>query len=72
MATGTVKWFDPLKGFGFIGTDGGPDVLIRANNVPEDYKGLVEGDRVQYDIVQGTTGLEASNLSWVTNMGPPL
>jgi CspA family cold shock protein len=66
MATGTVKWFDPLKGFGFITPDiVGPDIFFHHSIIPEYYKDFEEGDKVQFEIVVGTEGpggLQAADL----------
>ncbi len=64
MATGTVKWFNPDKGFGFITPDGGgEDVFARFFAiVAEGFKTLAEGQRVAFDIVQGPKGKQAANI----------
>jgi len=64
MQTGTVKWFNDAKGFGFITPDAGGDDLfahfseIRANG----FKTLAEGQRVSFEVTQGQKGLQASNI----------
>ena len=64
MATGTVKWFNDAKGFGFITPDDGSEDLfahfsaIQSNG----FKSLVEGQRVTFDITQGQKGKQASNI----------
>ena len=51
---GRVKWFNNLKGYGFIGRENGPDVLVHYSAIMGDgYRSLREGDRVSFDIVQG-------------------
>ena len=63
MANGTVKWFSPEKGFGFILQEGGPDVFVHFSAIAMDgYKSLTEGQRVSFDVVQGDKGLQAANV----------
>ena len=63
MATGTVKWFNDAKGFGFISQEGGEDVFVHFSAVQGDgFKALAEGDRVEFEIVKGPKGLQASNV----------
>ena len=60
MATGTVKWFNEKKGFGFVTEDGGNDVFVHYSAIQLDgYKTLKEGDDVEFDIVQGQKGPQA-------------
>lgn len=57
MATGTVKWFDPKKGFGFIQQDDGEDVFVHYSNIDgEGHKSLDEGDKVEFEVMQGNKG----------------
>ncbi len=65
MATGTVKWFNPEKGFGFIAQDGGgPDVFVHYSAITSTgYRELTEGQKVQFDVVQGPKGPQAENVS---------
>jgi CspA family cold shock protein len=64
---GEVKWFNNAKGFGFLGREGGPDVFVHYSSIKTDgYKSLKEGDQVEFDIVQGTQGPQADNVSRLT------
>ena len=61
---GTVKWFNPEKGFGFIEREGGEDVFLHFSAIKaEGYKSLEEGQRVQFDIEKGQRGLQATNVT---------
>ncbi|MCY1138024.1 cold-shock protein [Actinoplanes sp. Pm04-4] len=64
MATGTVKWFNGDKGFGFITQDdGGADVFAHFSAITADgYRSLDENQRVEFDITQGAKGPQASNI----------
>lgn len=64
MATGTVKWFDDAKGFGFITPDGGGDDLFAHYSAikVDGFKSLNENQRVSYDIVMGPKGRQAANI----------
>jgi CspA family cold shock protein len=64
MATGTVKWFNDAKGFGFIEpADGGKDLFVHFSNIVADgFRSLPEGARVSYEARQGQKGPEAVNV----------
>jgi CspA family cold shock protein len=63
MATGTVKWFNETKGFGFIQQEGGEDVFVHYSAILGDgFKTLAEGERLEFDVKQGPKGLQAANV----------
>ncbi|MFI5956574.1 cold-shock protein [Cryptosporangium sp. NPDC051539] len=64
MATGTVKWFNAEKGFGFIAPDGGgPDVFAHYSAIQtQGYKELTDGQQVEFDVTQGQKGPQAANI----------
>ena len=64
MATGTVKWFNDSKGFGFITPDGGGEDLFAHFSAiqSQNFKTLAEGQRVNFDITTGPKGKQASNI----------
>lgn len=64
MATGTVKWFNDAKGYGFIVRDDGEkDVFVHHSEIQgQGFKSLSEGDKVEFEVVQGQKGPQASNV----------
>ncbi len=64
MATGTVKWFNDAKGFGFITPhDGGDDLFAHFSAINmSGFKSLKEGQKVSFEVTQGTKGKQASNI----------
>ncbi|MCD1261463.1 cold-shock protein [Paenibacillus athensensis] len=64
MQTGTVKWFNSEKGFGFIEVENGNDVFVHFSAIQEDgYRSLDEGQRVQFNVTQGNRGPQAENVT---------
>lgn len=62
--TGTVKWFNAEKGFGFITTEEGSDVFAHFSQInKEGFKTLEEGEKVSFDVVEGAKGLQAENIT---------
>lgn len=64
MATGTVKWFNETKGYGFISPDdGGDDLFAHFSEIQaEGFKTLQDGQKVSFEVTQGKKGLQASNI----------
>lgn len=64
MESGTVKWFNESKGFGFISQDnGGADVFVHFSAITgSGFKTLIEGQKVQFEVQQGPKGLQAANV----------
>jgi cold shock protein len=64
LASGTVKWFNDTKGYGFIAPDeGGKDIFVHHSNVAgTGFKTLNEGAKVEYEVREGTKGPEATNV----------
>jgi len=64
METGTVKWFNDAKGFGFIAREQGEDVFVHFSAITgEGFRSLAEGERGTFEIVQGPKGLQAAKVS---------
>jgi cold shock protein len=63
LATGTVKFFNSEKGYGFISREDGDDVFVHFSNIEgTGYRSLADGQRVQFDVVPGRKGEEAQNV----------
>lgn len=63
VTTGTVKWFNPQKGYGFISQENGPDVFVHHNAIQgEGSKGIEENQKVEFDITQGPKGPQAASV----------
>ena len=63
IVSGTVKWFNESKGFGFIEQENGPDVFAHFSAIQSDgFKTLAEGQRVQFTVTQGQKGPQAENI----------
>ena len=64
MATGTVKWFNSSKGFGFISRESGDDVFVHYSAIENDggYRTLDEGDTVEFEVTDGPKGLQATSV----------
>ena len=66
MPTGTVKWFNDKKGFGFISIEGGEDIFVHHTAIQSDgFRTLEEGDNVEFEIIQGDKGNKAENVKRV-------
>jgi cold shock protein len=65
--TGTVKWFNDAKGFGFISREGGPDVFVHFSAIESSgFNSLAEGDQVEFEVVQGQKGPQASDVKKIS------
>lgn len=63
-STGTVKWFNDAKGFGFITIESGEDVFVHHSAIQaKGFRSLAEGAAVEFDLVQGPKGLQAANVT---------
>jgi len=64
LETGTVKWFDNKKGYGFLAREDGDDVFVHYTAIGGDgYKSLTEGQKVEFEIVDGDKGKQAANVT---------
>jgi len=71
MATGTVKWFDDAKGYGFIERADGEDVFVHYSAIAgEGYKSLAEGSEVEFDVEEDAKGPRAANVVIIKAAGP--
>jgi CspA family cold shock protein len=62
--TGTVKWFNGSKGYGFIEREGGADVFVHFSAIQSDgFRSLEEGQKVEFEVEQGPKGLQAANVT---------
>jgi cold shock protein len=63
VATGTVKWFNPDKGYGFITQENGPDVFVHFSAIEgSGYRNLEENQKVEFEVTQGDKGPQATNV----------
>jgi len=63
MPKGTVKWFNPKKGYGFLTSEDGKEVFVHFSSIQgEGFKSLREGDEVEFDITEGEKGEQATNV----------
>lgn len=63
MKLGTVKWFNSEKGYGFISMEGGDDVFVHFSAIQGDgFKNLEEGQKVEFEVVEGAKGPQAANV----------
>ena len=65
--SGTVKWFNDAKGFGFISRESGPDVFVHFSAIESPgFKSLAEGDKVEFEVVQGQKGPQAGEVKKIS------
>ena len=71
MVTGTVKWFDVKKGFGFLVSPEGKDVFVHFSSIEGDgFRALKDGERVEYEEITGDKGLSARNVRRIKETAP--
>jgi CspA family cold shock protein len=64
---GVVKWFNNAKGYGFLGSDDGPDVFVHYTSIQDNgYKTLKEGEPVAFDVIQGSQGPQADQVTRIS------
>jgi cold shock protein len=70
MATGTVKWFNAEKGYGFISQTGGSDIFVHYSAIQmQGYKALEEGQQVEFEVTNSPKGPQASNVRLLSTTG---
>ena len=62
MTKGKVKWYDSIKGFGFIESENGEDIFVHRTGLSNSYEGLQQDEQVEFDVQQGEKGMVASNV----------
>ena len=62
MKKGTVKWYNEVKGFGFIEPEEGKDIFVHRSGLVDSFKGLDPDQEVEFEVVQGAKGLQAQNV----------
>ena len=68
---GEVKWFSAEKGYGFIKQESGPDIFVHYSAIDgSGYRSLNEGDRVEFEVVEGRKGMQASSVTVVSSAQP--
>jgi CspA family cold shock protein len=70
LASGTVKWFNDQKGYGFIAQDTGDDIFVHYSGIEgSGFRTLTEGERVQFEVVRGPKGPQATSVRKLTTTG---
>lgn len=68
---GTVKWFNAEKGYGFLATEGGPDVFVHFSAIQKDgYRSLDDGDLVEFNVTEGPKGVQAADVQVIGKADP--